>query len=207
MVEEMGFWASFLAGMEKIPFCGTGTKNQGKGRVDFGRWGIIKLSMRLWELDGGKQYSEDQGSWRCPSSLDLEYTHPTACLAPSPTPALQGLSSVNVPCSPELLISCVQARISPSPSFPFPSPKENRTSNSLPLATYTHPALSSPRFLASADSLNSEEGGERRSDASPYIPAHVSGNCSQTPLPSILSTSTHNPSRPLVPSQSKTRAP
>lgn len=119
----------------------------------------------------------------------------------------QGLRSVNVPCCPKLLISCVQARMSPSPSFPFPSPKENRTSNSLPLATYTHPALSSPRFLASADSFNSEEGGERRSDASPYIPAHVSGNCSQTPLPSILSTSTHNPSRPLVPSQSQTREP
>lgn len=43
------------------------------------------------------------------------------------------------------------------PSLSF-LPLRKTTSNSFPLATYTHPALSSPRFLAFADSLNSEEG-------------------------------------------------
>lgn len=47
MVEEIGFWACFLASMEKIPFCGPGTKNQGKGRVDFGRWVIINETLGI----------------------------------------------------------------------------------------------------------------------------------------------------------------
>lgn len=38
MVEEIGFRASFLASMGKIPFCGPRTNNQRKGRVDFGGW-------------------------------------------------------------------------------------------------------------------------------------------------------------------------
>lgn len=47
MMEEIGFWASFWPAWKKIPFCGTGTKNQGKGRVDFGRWVIINETLGI----------------------------------------------------------------------------------------------------------------------------------------------------------------
>lgn len=45
MVEEIGFRASLLASVRKIPFCGPGTRNQGKGRVNFGRW-VINEAIR-----------------------------------------------------------------------------------------------------------------------------------------------------------------
>ena len=104
---------------------------------------------------------------------ELEYTRPAVCLAPSPTTALSRPNLCHcllpgAPCQP-----CPRQN-TPLPSLPFslpfPSCKENRTSDSPPLAPYTHPALSSLSALAAADSLKSEEKG-RRTDASSSLPA------------------------------------
>lgn len=128
--------------------------------------------MRLWELGG---WGGETVQWRT-RVLELSIFPGTGiylsqCLrqpSPPPHPTSARLCTC-VSCPPELLISCVCANVTPPfpsrlPFFPFsslPSLEENRTRNSLPLATYTHPALSFPRFLASADSLSSKEGGRR----------------------------------------------
>lgn len=129
----------------------------------------------------------------------LKYTCPTACLTSSPTPTLPVANLCLL--LPELLISLCPSQN----SLPFPLPKENRTSYSLPLDTYTHPALSSPRFLASADSLNLGRRGRGGMMRHPASWPCVSGNCSWMPLATPCLTSTHNPSRLLVTSQPKAR--
>lgn len=154
MVEEIGFRASLLASVRKIPFCGPGTRNQGKGRVNVGRAVISKAIPWRKTLQERAKASElsiclgPQGPLRASSHL----------LAGSS----QG-SPVGASCSRSSLSAVSKPAYAPpfpSSAFPsLPSPKEDRTSNSLPLATHTRPVLSSPRFLASADSLNSGEGG------------------------------------------------
>lgn len=109
---------------------------------------------------GGKHYRREQRPRSCPSALDRK-----APCGPHHIswPALPR-ARLSVPPAPRSSLSAVSkpayAPPFPSSAFPsLPSPKEDRTSNSLPLATHTRPVLSSPRFLASADSLNSGEGG------------------------------------------------
>lgn len=79
--------------------------------------------MNLWEFDGGKQYSGEQGSWSCPPPLQLDYTCPPACLTPPPPRVLpraklcQGpQSSLSAVSKPEYL-----------PSLAFLSPPLRKT--------------------------------------------------------------------------------
>lgn len=152
--------------------------------------------MRLWELAGGKKQNTVEN--KAPRGVHLfwalENTCPTAYLTSSPTPALPMANLCQCLLFPELLISLCPSQN----SLPFPLPKENRTSYSLPLATCTHPALSSPRFLASADSLTLGRRGRGRMMRHPASWPCVSGNCSWMPLATPCLTSTHNPSRLLV---------
>lgn len=160
--------------------------------------------MRLWGLDKGQgtEYSGEQGSRDCPSSLGIGMC--LMCLlshSVSYHPAEANLSAAPQSC----LSACVQARILPSLPFPFPMKTEQVT---LFPWLDPHPALSSPSFLASADSLSSGEGGGKKGWCIILHPGPIFlGIVLGCPLPALCPPSTHNPSRPLVFSWPKAREP
>lgn len=145
-------------------------------------------------------------------AVHLPWTaRPPAGLITSPGPLFPGLACrcLLLPGAPYQL--CPSQRM-PLPSLPLPSlpslPLRKTEQVTLFPWLHTHAQYFPlqdfwPPLIVST--LGKE--GESSRDASSCILAHVSGNCPWTPLASVVSTSTHNPSRAPVPSQPEAEEP